>query len=168
MSYLKGHNLKHQSGKTYYKSIFNRTRILCYVCWNFFVFNRRGTYNVPGGPAVINESNSNGFGSANLSRFDKDKNGERGRGRGGGGGEGGGGRKGGRNLETLLSSCTWLHCLVRLTCSQFVSIPGHLYFLRILCPFTEGSPPVGDYRFSVGQLPSWAKKQVRTRLFIFI
>lgn len=25
----------------------------------------------------------------------------------------------------------------------------------------EPSPPVRDYRFSVGQLPAWAKKQVR-------
>lgn len=33
-----------------------------------------------------------------------------------------------------------------------------LYFFSDIL---EPSPPVKDYRFSVGQLPAWAKKQVR-------
>ena len=37
----------------------------------------------------------------------------------------------------------------------------HLFFrLDIFVVILEPSPPVKDYRFSVGQLPSWAQKQV--------
>ena len=37
----------------------------------------------------------------------------------------------------------------------------HLFSrLDIFVVILEPSPPVKDYRFSVGQLPSWAQKQV--------
>ena len=37
----------------------------------------------------------------------------------------------------------------------------HLFSrLDIFVVILETSPPVKDYRFSVGQLPSWAQKQV--------
>lgn len=52
------------------------------------------------------------------------------------------------NTEGKIISCgPSFHCCVRLHCSFFSDI-------------LEPSPPVRDYRFSVGQLPAWAKKQV--------